>query len=275
MAKGRTQGALEFEMYYSQLMGEGWPVLRSTLLLEPPKVDLQLTPEGAVYRLDPASVWVAEALQVRPGHQVLDMCAAPGGKALVLLRALSEARAPSDAAAPDVAAPPGVAALPVGRLTVNDVSRDRVERLRRVIHQHASPSMASAVRFWRGDATQLGVRHPQAFDRVLLDAPCSGERHLLASPRDLGQWSPSRSKHLARRQYGLLCSAALLLRPGGRLVYSTCTLNPVENSNVIERFMERKPGALRWLNEPGVYQRPDIDAGAGPMYMAVFEKTAP
>lgn len=247
-----SRGPQAFDQYYSQLFKDDWPSLKGSLLAAGQKVDVKFAPECAPYSLDPASEKVAQALEIKVGDSVLDMCASPGGKSLVMLRD-TQGRA---------------------NIRLNDLSVGRVERLKRVLQSHLPADIYKTLQITRGDAASIGVRSPAQFDRVLLDAPCSGERHLLSSPKHLQEWSPSRSKNLARRQYALLCSAALALKPGGRLVYSTCTLNPVENEDVIARFMKRKPGELVWRNAPGKYIRPDRDSGLGPMFYAVMEKPA-
>lgn len=246
-----SKGPEAFDQYYFELFKDQWPSLKALLLADGKKVDVPAFPGCATYSLDPASIRVAEALQVQPGENILDMCASPGGKSLVMLSQLTGGRA---------------------KFRLNDLSVARTERLKRVLNEHVPIEIYRDVRVTRGDATQIGILERDMYDKVLLDAPCSGERHLLHSPKNMAVWSPSRSKQLARRQYALLCSAALALRPGGRLVYSTCTLNPVENEAVIQRFMKRKPGELLWLNEPGVYIRPDLNDGEGPMYFSVLEK---
>jgi 5-methylcytosine rRNA methyltransferase NSUN4 len=242
-----SRGPAAFDQYYAELFQDEWPRLKEALLTDSSKTEVKFAPECPAYLMDPASVHVAQALEIQTGETVLDMCAAPGGKSLVLLRE-SQGKI---------------------HLRLNDLSVARVERLKRVLQEHLPADIYKTVRISRGDAISIGIRSPSHFDRILLDAPCSGERHLLNSPKHLQEWTLSRSKNLARRQYGLLCSAALALKPGGRLVYSTCTLNKIENEDVIERFMKRKPGELAWLNAPGKYFRP---AGVGPMYFAVLVK---
>src|SRR5690606_15848364 len=164
--------------------------------------------------------------------------------------------------------------------TLNDLSRERVKRLRRVIKTHVPERIASGIRVTTRDAARWGVVEKDAYDKVLLDAPCSGERHLLEKKSELENWTMKRIKGLAQRQYALLCSGMLALKPGGRLVYSTCALTPLENDEVIRRFMAKKGQGVTVVRcdtatgEPtefGVRIVPDRDRGWGPMYFAVLE----
>ncbi len=94
----------------------------------------------------------------------------------------------------------------------------------------------------KSDASRWGLSKTEEFDRILVDAPCSGERHLLKKPLELARWSLKGSKGLVVRQHALLCSALDCLKPGGRLVYSTCSIQPAENDGVIERLKKSREG---------------------------------
>jgi 16S rRNA C967 or C1407 C5-methylase (RsmB/RsmF family) len=122
----------------------------------------------------------------------------------------------------------------------------------------------------------------EAFDRVLVDAPCSGERHLLANKSELEVWSPARSKNLAVRQYALLASALAVVKRGGRVVYSTCSISPLENDGVVAKLLKKRPGEVRILKPEGLSDKteptehgaivlPDRD-GRGPIYFSVIER---
>ena len=181
----------------------------------PLSIDRQGLSSG--YVMDAASVVAARALSVSEGEAVLDLCAAPGGKALVLLEALER----------------------LGTLTLNDRSQRRATRLRAVLAQYAPPSVLQRVRVRMRDARKWGLHEAEAYDAILVDAPCSSERHVLRDAAELGKWSPSRIRRLQADQYAILASAARALRPGGRLVYATCALAPDENDGVIERLLHR------------------------------------
>ena len=214
------------------------------------------------YRMDPASVLAARALEVQSGDRVLDMCAAPGGKSLILAEALSEG----------------------GHLTANEWSRARKEKLRSVLRAYLPDEMLSRVRISGHDASKWGLYEPDTYDRILLDAPCSSERHVLHQAGELKKWKPSRSKLLAQRQYSLLCSALLACKPGGRIVYSTCSVSELENDENIRKLIKKKGDTFQCLThystswgektEFGWQILPDNDQhpGWGPMYWTVLEK---
>ncbi|WP_253716007.1 RsmB/NOP family class I SAM-dependent RNA methyltransferase [Bdellovibrio bacteriovorus] len=212
-----------------------------------------------VYVMDPASVMVARALDVQPGDRILDMCAAPGGKSLVMIEALRED----------------------GEIFCNDLSPERRERLKKVIQQYVPRNIRDRVWVTGKDGVQFGLKEPGSFDRVLLDAPCSGERHILENTTAQEEWSPRRTEHLASRQYSLLAGALLATKVGGRIVYSTCSISPAENDDVIRKLLKKKKSAVRLLEAPlgvggertefGVAYMPDT-CGFGPLYFSVIEK---
>lgn len=212
-----------------------------------------------VYIMDPASVIVARALEVQDGDRVLDMCAAPGGKTLVLIESLQNS----------------------GEIFANDLSPERRERLKKVIQQYVPRNIRDRVWVTGKDGVQFGLKEPGSFDRVLLDAPCSGERHVLENKKAMQEWSPRRGEHLATRQYSLLSAALLAVKPGGRIVYSTCSINPDENDGVIHKLLKKKKEQVRILpqatsavgekTEYGVAFMPDR-CGFGPLYYSVIEK---
>lgn len=212
-----------------------------------------------VYIMDPASVMVARALDVQGGDRVLDMCAAPGGKSLVLIEALNES----------------------GEIFCNDLSPERRERLKKVIQQYVPRDVRDRVWVTGKDGVQFGLREPDSFDRILLDAPCSGERHILEHENAQKEWSPRRTEHLASRQYSLLSGALLAVRSGGRIVYSTCSISPTENDEVVRKLLKKKKTSVKLLEPPvgiggektefGVVYLPD-HCGFGPLYFSVLEK---
>ena len=170
---------------------------------------------GLYYLQEPSAMAVAEALAPKPGDLVLDLSASPGGKA-THLASLMEQR---------------------GVLIANDPVAGRIKPLgenlerwgaRNVILTHATPAaLASAL--------------PGGFDRVLVDAPCSGEGMFRKGPAALEAWSEEMVAGCAMRQERLLGDAAKLVRPGGFLLYSTCTFAPEENEIRIARFLEGHP----------------------------------
>lgn len=209
------------------------------------------------YGLDLASLYPVMALDLEPEMSFLDVCSAPGGKALMAL-------------------------LSTGgnlRARLNDLSKDRVKRLKSVLFDFLPEDVVQALTVTASDGSRIGQRQPEEFDRVLVDAPCSGERHALQDGRE-DRWSEKQSKSLAIRQHALLCSGFDALKPGGRLVYSTCSISPLENDGVIGKIQKSRKGAVRVIEttaalgertEFGRLILPDR-GGHGPIYYAVLQK---
>ena len=225
------------------------------------------------YRMDPASLYPALALEARPGECVLDMCAAPGGKTLILLEAMQGE----------------------GILVANELSPKRRHRLMSVVKRYIPQEKRKFVQITGQDGSRIGLKKKDEYDRILLDAPCSGERGVVHKLSDLEQWKPKRTKSFGIRQYALLASAFMALKPGGRIVYSTCSISPFENDGVIDKLEKKQGGKFQILTgEKGIDKAnqslkellkdrgektswghqflPDIN-GWGPIYFAVIEKT--
>jgi hypothetical protein len=178
------------------------------------------------YPMDGASILPVIALDLHPTSRVLDLCAAPGGKSLVILSYLD--------------------LLNGGSLTCCDISPSRQSRLFHTLQLYLPPSHLSSLHLLTGDATssQFYHRHHQLFssleyDRILVDAPCSSERHVLNSSKELQKWSPSRSKTNSERQSQLLYQALTHCLIPGRVVYSTCSLSPLENDEVVKKVVQK------------------------------------
>ena len=171
---------------------------------------------GLCYVQEPSALAVGEALDVRPGQRVLDLAAAPGGKTTLVAGRLGGR----------------------GLVVANEVQRGRVQALADNLDRWGSTRTAIA-----GEAAaRLADRLPGMFDRVLLDAPCSGEGLFRRDPAAAAQWRPGHVGGNAERQRGLLAAAARLVRPGGVLVYSTCTFAPEENEHQVAGFLAAHPG---------------------------------
>lgn len=216
------------------------------------------------YVMDPASVVAARALGVQAGDRVLDLCAAPGGKSLILAEAIAEK----------------------GELIANEPSVPRKERLKKVIQQYVPRDIRDRIWVTGYDGARWASQQTASFDKILVDAPCSGERYLLENPKELKEWSISRSKQLAHRQYALVAGAILALKSGGRLIYSTCSISPLENDGVIEKVLKKKGDLVRLVaaanfetsalgsieaSKFGSAIFPDRN-GWGPIYFSVLEK---
>lgn len=218
--------------------------MRAALLQESKKEMLQFAGKKPYY-LDRASVAAADALP-EGGMRILDMCAAPGGKSVRLAQNMAEGAA----------------------LVCNERSKERYRRLLVTLEDCIPNDIRSRISAMRGDGALLWRKH-LTFDRILLDAPCSSERHVIADEKYLKQWSPARIKSLAFEQYALISSAWRMLSPGGHLVYCTCALCSEENEGVIAKLLHKREDAevVR-----ASFTLPDEADGAGPMYFAVVKK---
>ena len=170
---------------------------------------------GMFYAQEPSAASAVTALDPQPGHRVLDLCAAPGGKS-TQIAGLLQGR---------------------GLLWANEVVRSRAGALLSNLERlGVANSVASSC-------------HPQTlcqglagyFDRVLVDAPCSGEGMFRRDPRAVEEWSPEHAASCAIRQRAILDSAALAVKAGGALVYSTCTFSPEENEETAAWFLKNHP----------------------------------
>jgi 16S rRNA (cytosine967-C5)-methyltransferase len=207
--------------------------------------------EGAFAVQDQASSFVARVVEARPGDLVADVCAAPGGKAL----ALAAAVAPSGAAAAGDLRPSRLAAI--GR-------EARRLGVRPLVFAHDA----------KAPALRAG-----AFDRVLVDAPCSGLGSARRRPELLWRVAAADVPGLAARQLAIVTAAADLLRPGGRLVYAVCTFTRAETDAVIDVVVRRRR-ELRPIAVPGpdgVRERHRLwshEHGSDGMFVAAFERVS-
>lgn len=264
----KLSGAPGFESYYSSLLGSRWSSIRNSFSRDCDYVEWKCG--GEPYFLDSGSVRAAVSLPLAGAGRILDMCAAPGGKTLVLA-------ANMDANAV---------------LVANERSSERCRRLARIVHDCLPENVRSRVAVTCRDAAQLCLNNVEPFDRILLDAPCSSERHVFSDEKYLGAWSPSRIRTLSVAQWALLSSAWRMLAPGGYLLYSTCALSPCENDGVVGRLLKKFGDAAVCAPEiqlayrrfadsalPGCEDTefgrivlPDTQNGAGPLYFCLVHK---
>jgi 16S rRNA (cytosine967-C5)-methyltransferase len=172
--------------------------------------------QGLFYVQDPSTLLAVAELGAKPGETVLDLCAAPGGKLTAIAQFMRNE----------------------GRLVAHDITEERLQLI-------------------KDNCTRLGVTcaqtvtpstlnpQPSSFDRILIDAPCSNTG-VMRRRVDL-RWriTPEEVERLRQGQFGLLRQAAPLLKPGGTLVYSTCSLEPEENEALVTQFLGEAPGFSR------------------------------
>lgn len=183
--------------------------------------------------MDPASAAVVQAMDLQPGHRVVDLAAAPGGKTRAAALQLGEG----------------------GRLVAVDINEKRLKRA-------AARASAERIQWVIGDsATPPLARH--SFDRVLLDAPCSGLGTLRRRPEIRHRLDPGAPAELARLQRKLLDAALELVAPGGMLVYSVCTVFPQETTEVVAGHDASPPDLPGERHGGGVLLSPHVTGTDG------------
>lgn len=170
---------------------------------------------GAFYFQEPSAMVAVPLLEIQPDDIVLDLAAAPGGKST------------------DIASYLG----PDGFLIANDIDAKRAQ----ILMHNVERTGLSQVIVTQHDPQHLPVLLPHSFDKILLDAPCSGEGMFRKDAGAITNWSPEHVETCAVRQEHLLEIAVQLLKPGGRIVYATCTFSPQENEQLIQRFLMKHP----------------------------------
>lgn len=170
---------------------------------------------GAFYIQEPGAMLPAAVMAARPGERILDLCAAPGGKSTQI----------------------GCDMRGEGLLVCNEPVPKRAAVLSRNIERMGLPN--TIVTCAKPD--QLANQWTEAFDAVMVDAPCSGEGMFRRDPETRNEWTREKADGCAERQREILAEAARLVRPGGRLVYSTCTYNPKENEENARWFTGQFP----------------------------------
>ncbi|KKP65655.1 MAG: RNA methylase, NOL1/NOP2/sun family [candidate division WS6 bacterium GW2011_GWE1_34_7] len=174
--------------------------------------------QGRFYIQDLSSILVTIILNPKPKDKILDMCSAPGSKTTHIAD-LTNNKA-------DIMA--------------NELEVSRTNSLRNVIDQFG----AENTKITLSDGRDFGKKYPDYFDKVLLDAPCSGEgRIYMRGPKPLRFWSIKKVKSLSMVQEQLLESAFITLKTGGTLIYSTCTLEPEENEGVVTSLLKKHKNA--------------------------------
>lgn len=170
---------------------------------------------GLYYIQEPSAMSAAALLAPKPGMRVLDLCAAPGGKSTQLATYLGDS----------------------GLLVSNEINTQRS----RILSQNIERMGIKNAIVTNEDSFVLASHFPGFFNAIQVDAPCSGEGMFRKLPEAIEQWSVENVAICAARQKKILDNAAVMLKPGGTIVYSTCTFSKEENEDVIEYFLERHP----------------------------------
>ena len=170
---------------------------------------------GLYYIQEPSAMSAAALLAPKPGMRVLDLCAAPGGKSTQLATYLGDS----------------------GLLVSNEINTQRS----RILSQNIERMGIKNAIVTNEDSFVLASHFPGFFNAIQVDAPCSGEGMFRKLPEAIEQWSMENVAICAARQKEILDNAAVMLKPGGTIVYSTCTFSKEENEDVIEYFLEKHP----------------------------------
>ena len=170
---------------------------------------------GGFYLQEPSAMAPVALLDPQPGERILDLCAAPGGKSTQIAGRL----------------------MGSGLLVCNEIHPKRAK----ILSSNLERLGIENALVLNEHPQSLAARFAGFFDRVLVDAPCSGEGLFRKHDEAVTDWSAETVAMCARRQQEILQSAACMLRPGGRLVYSTCTFSPEEDEGTVALFLERHP----------------------------------
>jgi 16S rRNA (cytosine1407-C5)-methyltransferase len=200
--------------------------------------------EGKIYIQNPSSMLAALLLDPKPEEEVLDLTAAPGSKTQLL----------------------SVLMQNTGRIAAVELQRDRFYRMKANLERCGVANAAC----YHKDGSIVGRQRPEAFDRVLLDAPCSSESFIGTSETVAAEtWSLRKVHQTVSRQKMLLNSAVAALKPGGRLVYATCTINPLENEEMVA-YALKKHGEILSLEKNNALEKFQT-----PVYSTRFQPLAP
>ncbi len=169
---------------------------------------------GRIYIQNASSFLAVKVLDPQPDEEILDLAAAPGGKTIAIAAAMTN----------------------TGRLAAVEPVKQRFFRLKANLERCG----VTNVQLYQRDGRGVGRAVPDRFDRVLLDAPCSSESHMRWNdPSSYRHWSLRKVKECQRKQKGLIRSAYQALKPGGVLVYCTCSFAPEENEAVVDYLLKR------------------------------------
>lgn len=199
---------------------------------------------GLYYIQEPSAMIAVELLDPKPGEIILDLAAAPGGKSTQIAGKI----------------------MGEGLLIANEIHPARAKILSENIERMG---IGNAV-VTQAAPQELSARFAEAFDRIMLDAPCSGEGMFRKEPEAVQEWSPASVEACAARQRIILPHAAAMLKPGGRMVYSTCTFNTLENEQTVAAFLAECP-EFTLLREERIWPHREFGEGH---YAALLEKSS-
>lgn len=193
---------------------------------------------GKVYIQNPSSLLAVRVLDPQPEEEVLDLAAAPGGKTIAMAAAMAN----------------------TGRIAAVEPVKGRFHRLRANLARCGVTNAALYQRDGRG----VGKAVPARFDRVLLDAPCSSEARMRwDDPASFKHWSRRKVKETQRKQKSLLRSAYAALKPGGILVYCTCSFGVEENEAVVQHLLDKSDAQLMPITNAPSHSRPGVSHWQG------------
>lgn len=207
----------------------------------PLEVPLSTDPQasaGQIYLQNPSSVFAVRVLNPQADEEILDLAAAPGGKTLAIAAAMNN----------------------TGRIAAVEVVPGRFHRLRANLERCG----VTNVEFYLKDGRSVGRAVPERFDRVLLDAPCSSQARMRwDNPATYKHWSSRKVKESQRKQKSLLRSAYAALKPGGVLVYSTCSFSVEENELVVNHLLQRSEAQVLAIDTVTGNVQPGLTAWRG------------
>ena len=170
---------------------------------------------GVYYIQEPSAMAVVSLLDPKPGDRVLDLCAAPGGKTSHIASRLQGK----------------------GFLLSNEIHPARA----RILSQNAERMGIANGAVFNEDSARLSAAFPEYFDKIVVDAPCSGEGMFRKDEGARAEWSPDKVRLCAQCQAEILENASAMLKPGGTMAYSTCTFSPEEDEQAVEAFLKAHP----------------------------------
>lgn len=231
----------------AQLTSEGFDVRRGLIpeslhLSGKPASTSELFKTGYITIQDESSMLPAHALMLEPGLEVLDLCAAPGGKTTHIAQLMKD----------------------TGSVTALDLHEHKIK----LIHDNADRLQLSSIQAQAGDAREAStVLQNKQFDRILIDAPCSGYGVIRRKPDMKYNKKPDDATRLTVIQLAILEQAYALLKRGGILVYSTCTIDRTENQDVVQKFLDAHQD-LTLIEMPEVME-PLPHTGQGPGFQVM------